>query len=297
MKRRTFIAKATTMALSTALTRNLADKPKLSFSTLGCPKWSWVEVITCASQHGYQGIELRGLQGQLDLPLSPAFANMASRKATLAQAQDKGLAIVGLGSSAKMHLAERVARQQQLDDAKRFIDLAHDLDCPNVRVFPDDLPKEQDTRKTLDLIAQGLLELGRFASGTGVNVLLESHGKVVSSDLVLDIMQAAKHPNVGLIWDVVNMWVATGEKPSQVCRALFPYIRHVHLKDLKLVNGKEQYVMLGQGEAPLSEAIKALRAAGYQGYFSYEWEKLWHPDLEEPEVALPAYPKAIQQYF
>jgi hypothetical protein len=37
-----------------------------------------------------------------------------------------------------------------------------------------------------------------------------------------------------------------------------------------------------------------LRNDGYQGYYSFEWEKLWHPELEEPEVALPAYVSAMR---
>jgi fatty-acyl-CoA synthase len=26
---------------------------------------------------------------------------------------------------------------------------------------------------------------------------------------------------------------------------------------------------------------------GYDGYVSVEWEKRWHPELAEPEIALP----------
>ena len=34
---------------------------------------------------------------------------------------------------------------------------------------------------------------------------------------------------------------------------------------------------------------KIEEADGYQGYYSLEWEKTWHPELEEPEIAFPAY--------
>ncbi|RYG31354.1 MAG: sugar phosphate isomerase/epimerase, partial [Chitinophagaceae bacterium] len=36
---------------------------------------------------------------------------------------------------------------------------------------------------------------------------------------------------------------------------------------------------------------------GYQGYYSFEWEKLWHPEIEEPEAALAQYPAEILKYF
>jgi sugar phosphate isomerase/epimerase len=46
--------------------------------------------------------------------------------------------------------------------------------------------------------------------------------------------------------------------------------------------------LLGQGEVPVREIIDLL-AAGYPGWISVEWEKHWHPEIEEPQVALPQY--------
>jgi len=37
------------------------------------------------------------------------------------------------------------------------------------------------------------------------------------------------------------------------------YIHHTHIKDAKMVDGKIQYVRLGQGEVPIFEAIDAYR--------------------------------------
>jgi hypothetical protein len=33
----------------------------------------------------------------------------------------------------------------------------------------------------------------------------------------------------------------------------------------------------------------------YDGYVSFEWEKYWHPEIEEPEVALPDFINAIRK--
>ena len=46
---------------------------KLSFSTLGCPGWSFGEIVLRASQYGYEGVAFRGLGGQLDLTKVPEF--------------------------------------------------------------------------------------------------------------------------------------------------------------------------------------------------------------------------------
>ncbi|MEI9909046.1 MAG: hypothetical protein WDO71_04880 [Bacteroidota bacterium] len=63
------------------------------------------------------------------------------------------------------------------------------------------------------------------------------------------------------------------------------------------MDDKPQYKFLGQGEVPIFEAVDLLIKGGYKGYYSFEWEKLWHPELEEPAIALADYPKAMKQHF
>jgi sugar phosphate isomerase/epimerase len=275
------------------LTGFLQKKPLLSFSTLGCPDWSFQQITDFAMQHGYSGIEMRGLQRQMDLPQCPEFSTPESRIKTMALMKAKGLQFVGLGSSANLH-TEGEDRAKNLSDAKRFIDLAQQIRCPYVRVFPNSFPKEREKSATLQLIKDGLKTLGEYASGKNVTVLLETHGDVVWTVDLLNIIQGVPHQSVGLIWDISNMWTVTKEDPAEVYRQLKPYIRHTHIKDAKLVNGKLQYTLLGEGEVPIFKAISELAKGGYAGYYSFEWEKLWHPEIAEPEVALAHYPMAMK---
>lgn len=289
--------------LTTALSGTLpavtgrGKKPQLSFSTLGCPGWDLATILKVASESGYQAVEFRGLLGELDLTKSPAFSTLSRAQETRTRFVNHGLRICNLGSSAQLHHADAGKRLQHLDEARRFIDLAHQLDCPFIRVFPNQLPPNQEREATLRLISEGLLELGTYAKTGSVTVLLESHGELTRSNLLYQIMHAAKHPNVGLIWDIFNMWADAQETPAAVYRKLRPYIRHVHVKDAHTVAGKHQYMLVGQGEVPLREAISALEAGSYDGYYSFEWEKLWHPEIDEPERAIPHYPTAMKAYF
>jgi sugar phosphate isomerase/epimerase len=158
-------------------------------------------------------------------------------------------------------------------------------------------PKDQDRSQTIELIVKGLVELGDYAKEKNVSVLLESHGEVVYTADLMSIMEKADHPNVGLVWDAYNMWSVTKEPPVQVYASLKKYIRHTHIKDAKLINGKEQYVLLGTGTSPIFEAVDALAKDHYSGYYSFEWEKLWHPEIDEPEIAIADYPKVMQRHF
>lgn len=272
-------------------------RPLLAFSTLGCPDWTFEQITSFAAQHGYKGIEVRGLRRQMDLPLCPEFSTAEARKRTMAQMKEKGLSFVGLGSSSNLHLPEGAEREKSLDDARRFIDLARQIDCPYVRVFPNNLPKEGDKQSTIGLIIKGLKELGTYAGRKGVTVLMETHGDVVRIQDLATIMQAAGSKNVGLVWDVANMWTVTKEPVEEAYRSLKKYIRHVHVKDAKLSGGKLEYTFLGQGEVPIFAALDALHRGGYKGFYSFEWEKLWHPQLPEPEIALADYPKAMKKHF
>jgi sugar phosphate isomerase/epimerase len=269
---------------------------KLSFSTLGCPKWSFKEIVAFAAKHHYQGIEIRGIQGELDLTKCPAFSK-GNIQGSIQLLKDNGLQIVGLGSSAKMHVKEETLRKKNLDEAKQFIDLAGTLNCEAVRVFPDKLPAEVGRQESMDLISAGLTALGNYAEGTKVKVWLESHGDLVYADDLLAVMNNVDKRNVALIWDVFNMWIKTKESPADVYAKLQPHIQHVHLKDGVLGNGKITYVLFGKGEAPNREALSVLQQAAYSGFYSFEWEKMWHPEIEEPEVAFAHFAKAVKGYL
>jgi sugar phosphate isomerase/epimerase len=276
----------------------LATKdPLLSFSTLGCPDWTLEQIINFAVQHAYKGIEVRGLQRQLDLTKSPVFNTEASRKATVAQMKSKGLSFVGLGSSANLHFKPGADREKNMDEARRFIDLAEQIHCPYVRVFPNKFPEGQSKEETINLIVEGLLELGNYAKQRNVTVLMETHGDVVYITDLVSIMQSAEHSHVGLVWDVSNMWTITKESPAEAWNQLKKYINHTHIKDAQLLNDKLSYALLGEGDVPIFEAIKTLANGGYKGYYSFEWEKMWHPEIAEPEIALAHYSKRMKEYF
>src|SRR6185503_6763655 len=272
------------------------NKQLLSYSTLACPDWSFQQIVDFAVKHNYKGIEIRGIKRELNLPKCPEFSN-ENMAATLQLMKEKKLAFVDLGSSATLHFAEGAERDKHIADGKAFIDLAQQINCPNVRVYPNLLPKDRDKDEVMDFIVKGLLELGSYAKASGVKVLMETHGDLVWAHDVEKLMKDVSHPNVGLVWDICNMWTITKEPPAEVYRLLKKYIHHTHIKDAKLVDGKPKYTRLGQGEVPWSEAFTALTKGGYKGYYSFEWEKLWHPELEDPETALANYPIDVKKYF
>ena len=298
--RRKFIKSTAVLLAASSLTSPFdmkKNKPLLAFSTLGCPDWDFNKITDFAVQNNYAGIELRGILKEMDLTKAKEFNSPENIKNTMAIMMGKGLKFVDLGSSCMLHFTEGEERKKNLDEGKRFIDLAQKIKCPNVRVFPNKIADPSKKTETLDLIAQGLQELGNYAKGSDVHVLMETHGDVVKSDDIVYVMKAGANEHAGLVWDITNMWSVTKEPPAEVYPKLKKYIRHTHIKDLKMVDGKEQYVLLGQGDVPIFTAIDLLMKGGYKGYYSFEWEKLWHPEIIEPEIALADYPKVMMQHY
>ena len=282
------------------LDKNSLIKPKLpllSFSTLGCPDWPLDKILDVAAANNYKGIEIRGILREMDLSKSPHFNSDANIKATKQKFNDKNLKIVGLGSSAAMHHVGEADRSKAMDEAKRFIEIAYKASCPYVRVFPNNFPKEVPKEKTMELMSAGLNDLAKFSKDTGVKVIMETHGDLIWSDDLVKVMNTVDDKQVGLVWDISNMWTVTKEDPKMVYDKIKKWVWHTHIKDISLADGKEKYTLFGEGDVPALEAIDMLVKNNYKGYFSFEWEKMWHPEIAEPEVAIPQYAEVMKKHF
>ena len=258
----------------------------LAFSTLGCPKWEWKKILDFAAQHRFSGIELRGLEGNLDLPSHPVFAPDRIEQSKR-EIRASNLTIACVSSSANLYVEDPAKRTKELGDARRFIDLAGALGSPCVRVFggKDESDKSPaPDAETRARVAAGLRELGKYAGPRNVTVILESHDHFTSSATLKDVMSQVDSENVGLLWDAYHTFADGHEDPEFTVGQLGKWIRHTHLKDSADKN--EHYVLIGRGTVPIQRQISTLRATGYKGFFCFEWEKLWHPDLAEPEIAI-----------
>src|SRR5690348_4501922 len=180
-----------------------ASRIPIAFSTLGCPAWDWPRILEFAHQHGFSAIELRGLQGNMDLPSHAIFAGDRIEQ-TKKEIRDHKLCIACVSSSANLYMEEADKRAKELADARRFIDLASTLGAPYVRVFggkaqSDNAPVPDDPTKAR--VAAGLRELGQYAGPKSVTVIIESHDHFTSSTTLKDVLKAADSEHVGLLWD------------------------------------------------------------------------------------------------
>lgn len=292
-----------------------------AFSTLACPDWSWQELLANGKAAEFDGVEIRLLQRETDLLARDEFqpAHRAQRRTEL---QDAGFRVCGLASSVRFDYPSAQEREEQLQIGSGYLELASELGAGFVRVFGDAFPEgadEETRRQIIRQVADGLTRLGDIAGERGHGIVIETHGDFADSRVMQAAMEQVRSSAVGVLWDTHHPWRFYGEPLAETFARLRPWVRHTHWKDSvtrpshissaegsaaeqaarQLMSGHRpaDYVLFGGGEFPIVECLRLLRGAGYDGWFSYEWEKAWHPEIEDPEIALPLFPRKLREFW
>ncbi len=271
----------------------MPDRLPLIFSTLGTPDWSLERAVQQAVADGYVGLEVRVLDGQIipaDLP--------AQRRAEIRKLmKENRLVIAGIGASTRFSAADPAERRKNQDDLCRYLELANDLEAPMVRTFGGNLADGHTIEETIGWVAEGLAGVMATAETQGVTVVLETHDAFCRGQEVAAVLAQVEHPRLKAVWDVHHPY-RMGESVADTWNFLGHRLAHVHIKDaLRLPNGDWQLVLLGKGEVPNREVVELLLEKGYNGYLSAEWEKKWHPTIEEPEIALPQHARVLRDWM
>lgn len=259
---------------------------KIAFTTLACPSWTIHETVEAGVRLGYDGLELRLLDGEVLDPVADerkiAHAVQVAREASLP--------VCAFDTSCRFNLRDPVDRRRQVEELLAWIRLAGRHGVPVVRVFggdrePGDCASEEEANTW---IVGSLQQAVPATEREGVTVALETHDDFSSARRLAAVLAEVPSPHVGALWDSHHPY-RMGESADEVIVLLGERIVHVHVKDARRVGPDEsdwQLVLLGEGEVPVRQQLEALRRIGYEGYVSIEWEKKWHPELAEPEVAL-----------
>ena len=261
---------------------------KLAFSTLGCPDWSFETIVEKARSFGFRAVEIRGIQKELDTGRLTCF--LPDRQADTERLLRKnGVSVCGVGTSCAFHDASQFPRA--LAEGKAAVDVCARMGIPFIRVFGNQIPREEEEGKTIRRVALGIEELCAYAERTSsVQVLLEVHGDFNTVERLAEVAELLRgHGSFGILWDIEHSYRARPGSEKLFYRSLKPLIRHVHVKDCRRENGTYSPCLPGEGEIPIGSIVRMLLDGGYGGYFSFEWEKRWNPKLPEPEVAFPRF--------
>lgn len=254
---------------------------KLCFSTLGCVERPLADILLLAQAYRIPYLEFRGIGGVID---NREIADFAQNRlgATRTELANAGLRVRVIGASASFH--DPLDRAASLAEAHAAVMIASALGAPYIRVFGNNTG--EDPAAAAQSVIAGLSLLAEDAAAHGVTALLETHGDFNCARTLTPILDAlGDRAGFGLIWDVMHTYFATGRDFLPLYRLLRPCIRHIHFKDC--LPDRTQ-VLPGKGDIPLCDIADRLRADGFDGCISLEWERKWHPELPPIEEALTA---------
>ncbi|WAM33254.1 sugar phosphate isomerase/epimerase family protein [Caldicellulosiruptor morganii] len=253
---------------------------KISFSTVGCPNFTWDEIITTAKDFGYDGIEIRGISDELEVYKASPFIgdNLKHTKERLSQL---GLDISCIATSC--HLFDRESKNATIMSAEKHMELARELGCKYIRVLGDEwiTPGEDIDEEFVGKMLELLCDI---AKNYNVDVLIETNGVWADSEKLATLLENIPYQNVGVVWDIHHPFRFFKEDVEYTYNNLKKYIKHVHVKDSRMEGDRVVFKMIGEGDVPIKKAIDLLISDGYKGYISLEWVKRWFSELEEPGV-------------
>ena len=217
--------------------------------------WDIPAILANCEAVGIHGIELRTTHAH---GVEPSLSAHERREAR-AQFADSPVTIIGLGTTCEFHALEQETVRENVETAKEFAQLAHDLGAAGIKVRPNGLqleagiPKEQ----TLAQIGNALQAVGAAAQDLGVAVWLEMHGPATAEpENIREIMERAAHPNVFVCWNS-NPQDVEASSVAKSYALVREKIRHVHVNRL-------------YSDYPYRELFRLLQEDDYAGWLCAE---------------------------
>ena len=266
---------------------------KISFSTIGTPDFDWVDIYSMAKDLSFDGIEIRGIGDEISAVNAKVFSP-AKIDATIKKLKELRLEIPCLDTGCV--LKEEENHDLCIKEVTDYIELADKLKTPYIRLLADRDP-EPVTDVDDEYVAGVLRELAAIAEKyDNVTLLVETNGVYSDTLRLKRLIEKVGSARVAVLWDIHHPYRYMEESPEETVKNIGSYIKHVHVKDSLMVDGKPKYKLMGQGDMPLKSIFASLAEIGYSGYASLEWVKRWDMGLQNAAIAFPHFAHYMSEY-
>lgn len=263
---------------------------KLSFSTKGWHHASFEEFCQIASSLQLNGVELHNIQNRLFRGKTSAFAPGAEA-ATLRRLYEQKLAIPCL--DALGNIADGSVYDEVQNEITTCIALAKAFHIPYVRIKAEGY---QDKEVALQTVHRHIAALLPLAETSKVTLLVETAGLFANTLLLRETLEQYANDNLAALWNWSRAYFAVGESPEDVIRNLGAYVKHVHVNDATKTEDGICYRLLGEGNLPIADMMRALRSVNYDGFLSLEWDPAWCDELQDFEIVLAQFAGYMKQF-
>lgn len=263
LNRRELITGAAALGLAGALSPMAfgAKKPPLGskmkwglVTYLWGKDWDLPTLIANCEKTGLAGVELRVEHAHGVMP----NLNKKERAEVRKRFDDSPVVCVGCGTNQQFHDTDQKKLRDNIEGAKAFLQLAHDVGGSGIKVKPNALPKDVAPEKTIEQIGKSLNEVGEFAEGLGMKVRLEVHGGCSRLPIIRQIMDIATNKAVGVCWNCNKQDLDDGglEKNFHLVKDRFSDIAHI--RELNI------------GDYPYQDLMRLFVSIDYDGWILLE---------------------------
>lgn len=234
---------------------------KLGLVTYNLAKdWDVPTIIENCSLTGFEGVELRTTHKHgVEISLGkPQRAEVRQRFA------DSPVRLVSLGTTCEYESPDAAVVARNLEETRRWCELAQDVGCLGVKVRPNGFPRGVPQDATLEQIGHALAKCGDAARDHGVEIWLEVHGQGTELPANIHrILEVASHPSVGICWNSNDTDVVNGSVGPSF-ELLKSWLRSCHINEL------------WRTESPWHTTVGLHPAKGAPGFPNWEKPYPWH---------------------
>ena len=251
---------------------------KLSFSTRGWGDLSWEELIDSALDMKFTGIEIYNPFKIPELTNRGGPFHKYQCAATIRQLRDRKLEIPCIDTSVDIS-------KEEPDTILDMMRLAHDLKVPYVVAWASVGNEEQ-----IHAVFERLLTT---AEELGVCILIKTSGIYADTARLRSMLESYASDWLGALWDMHHPYRDFGESADATIKNLGTYVKHVHLRDS---DDKDTYNLIGEGNLPVADMMRALSSINYDGFISLEWKPEWMDEVQDREVIFPHFVNYMSRF-
>lgn len=242
----------------------------IGYSLWGMPQVPVEESIPALAKMGFEGVELAVTPGW-----NTALENLdgPARKRIRQLLDENHIALSAVAGHTSMMELDKDKNAANMRYLQQAIDLAQELAQPDLPPIMASLVggKPDDWFSGREMLAERVRSLGDYAQAHGVILAVEPHcGTALDlPDKALWLLNTVNHPAVRMNFDISHMEVM-GISIDECVPIMAPWAVHTHVKDQVGIYPHHTFLTPGEGPFDFEHYLRAMRAAGYDGYIVAE---------------------------
>ena len=252
----------------------------LSFSTRGWGDLSWDGMLQEAVDMRFGGVEVYNLFKFPEMTDRGGPFHAHKVAATIRQLRDLKLKIPCFDTSVDLS-----ADPEAVGILTGMLENARNAQVPYVVACA--------LTENEELVGENLEKLLPVAENAGVSLLLKTSGIYADTARLRSMLESFASDWLGALWDMHHPYRDFGESADATIKNLGTYVKHVHLRDS---DDNGDYQLIGEGNMPIPDMIRALGSINYDGFISLEWKPEWMEDLQDREIIFPYYVNYMSRF-